>query len=282
MNLLNNKLETKIQNGILTPAIRADYAFAAKNVDPVLQELYANIPEKKRISYGRVHTIKVLAKYLYTHLVEEGASTFEIGSQLYAAGETNWSRGTALGILADYGVSDYQPVLPYFESAARSQDWDLREHAQMFFRSLIKKYPAEMQAFLVRLAKSDDPNLRRFVSETLRPVQENRWFYEYPEYSLTVLRHLFRESNPYPRTSVGNNLSDLARRLPELVYDLIEELVASGDKNSYWIAYRACRNLVKVEPIRVMDLLRVDEYKYKKAVYKRGDYEEDEKSTLGF
>ena len=132
-----------------------------------------------------------------------------------------------------------------------------------------------MQAFLLRLVQSEDPNLRRFVSETLRPVQENKWFYKDPDYSLTVLRYLFRESAPYPRTSVGNNLSDLARRLPELVYGLVEELVSSEDKHSYWIAYRACRNLVKQEPIRVMDLLGVDEYKYKKAIYKRGDYEVD-------
>lgn len=272
MNLLTLELETKIQREILIPAIQSNYKLASKNIGPVLQELYANIPEKKRISFGRVHTIKVLAKYLYNYLIEESASTFEIGSQLYAAGKTNWSKGMALGILADYGLMDYQSVLPYFESAAGSDDWDLREHAQMFFRRLIKKYPAEMQTYLLRLVKSDDPNLRRFVSETLRPVQENRWFYKDPDYSLTVLRHLFRERNPYPRTSVGNNLSDLARRLPELVYGLVEELVASGDKNSYWIAYRACRNLVKVEPLRVMDLLRVDEYKYKKAVYQRGDY----------
>lgn len=36
---------------------------------------------------------------------------------------------------------------------------------------------------------------------------------------------------------------DLARRLTDLVYDLVKELVDSGDKNSYWIAYRACGNL---------------------------------------
>jgi len=138
---------------------------------------------------------------------------------------------------------------------------------------LIKKHPDKAHEFLLRLVTSEDPNLRRFVSETLRPVQENKWFYKEPEYSLTVLRHLFQESVPYPRTSVGNNLSDLARRLPEQVYGLVEELVDSGDKHSYWIANRACRNLVKAEPIRVMDLLKVDEYKYKKAVYKRDDYE---------
>ena len=71
---------------------------------------------------------------------------------------------------------------------------------------------------------------------------------------------------------MGNNLSDLARQLPNLVYDLVKELVDSKDKNSYWIAHRACRNLVKKEPIIVMDLLKVDEYKYKNRIYRRSDY----------
>jgi 3-methyladenine DNA glycosylase AlkC len=74
---------------------------------------------------------------------------------------------------------------------------------------------------------------------------------------------------------VGNNLSDLARHLPNLVFELVEELVASGDRNSYWIAYRACRNLVKKEPTKVMNLLHVDEYRYKKRVYRRSDYPRD-------
>lgn len=273
MNLLTDELEAKIQGEILNPAIQGDYVLATNNIDPILGELYANIPDKKRISYGRVHTIKVLSKVLHTGLGEANAPVLKIASQLYAAGETNLGKGVTLGVLAEYGLNDYPSVLPYFESAAGSEDWDLREHAQMFFRRLIKKYPVEMQTFLLRLVKSEDPNLRRFVSETLRPVQENQWFYKDPDYSLTVLRYLFRESNPYPRTSVGNNLSDLARRLPELVYGLVKELVASGDKNSYWIAYRACRNLVKKKPVRVMDLLGVNEYKYKKAVYQRSDYE---------
>ena len=107
------------------------------------------------------------------------------------------------------------------------------------------------------------------VSESLRPVTDNRWIHDQPEYSLSVLRLMFAESHSYPRTSVGNNLSDLARRQPELVYGLVQELAASGDRNSYWIAYRACRNLVKKEPDRVMDLLGVDEYKYKKRIHRR-------------
>lgn len=147
----------------------------------------------------------------------------------------------------------------------------MREMAQMFFRKLIKKYPEQMQKYLLGLTKSKDENVRRFVSETIRPVCENQWFQKKPEYSLKILKQLFKEKSAYPRTSVGNNLSDLARQNPELVYKIINELVDSGDKNSYWIAYRACRNLVKKEPVRVMDLLKVDEYKYKDKKYLRSD-----------
>jgi 3-methyladenine DNA glycosylase AlkC len=160
-------------------------------------------------------------------------------------------------------------VLPYFESAAASSDWEMREMAQMFFRKLIRKHPDEMKEYLLKLVKSEDANVRRFVAETLRPVQENSWFYKSPDYPLYILKNMFKESSPYPRTSVGNNLSDLARRLPELVYSLVQELVDSRDSNSYWIAHRACRNLVKKDPDKVMNLLRVDEYKYKKRIHVR-------------
>jgi 3-methyladenine DNA glycosylase AlkC len=180
-----------------------------------------------------------------------------------------------LGILSFYGTNDYKKVLPSFEVSASSADWNMREFAQMFFRKLIRKWPGETKEYLLKLTGSKDPNIRRFVSETLRPVKENRWFYKSPNYSLSILRNLFKESSEYPRASVGNNLSDLARHLPDLVFELVKELVASGDRNSYWIAYRACRNLVKKEPIKVMNLLHVDEYRYKKRVYRRSDYPRD-------
>ena len=56
---------------------------------------------------------------------------------------------------------------------------------------------------------------------------------------------------------------------------MVRELVDSRDENSYWIAYRACRNLVKKEPIKVMDLLKVNEYEYKKRIHRRSDYKRD-------
>jgi 3-methyladenine DNA glycosylase AlkC len=249
LQIINYDVERKIQDDIIINVLQGKYASAVKNVFDVLEVLYDSIPEGKRISFGRVYTMQVLSRYLV--------------------------KGIALGILSFYGIDDYKKVLPFFEDSASSDDWNMREFAQMFFRKLIQKWPYEMKEYLLKLTGFKDPNIRRFVSETLRPVKENRWFYKNPNYALSILRNLFRESSEYPRTSVGNNLSDLARHLPDLVFELVKELVASGDRNSYWIAYRACRNLVKKEPIRVMNLLHVDEYQYKKRVYRRSEYPRD-------
>lgn len=275
MKTINPEIERKIQNKIIDNILQEKHSPVVQNISIILDELYDNIPDNKRISYGRVHTIKELSQYLYTRLIELELLVFELASTIFKMSDESRSKGVALRLISLYGLDDYKHTLPYFESAAASSNWEVREFAQMFFRKLIKKYPDDIREYLLHLVSSKDANIRRFVSETLRPVQENRWFYKDPDYSLYILRKMFKEPSPYPRTSVGNNLSDLARQLPGLVYDLVKELVESGDKNSYWIAYRACRNIVKKEPIKVMDLLKVDEYRYKKRVQKRSDYQGD-------
>ena len=275
MNIMTLAIEKKIQSHIIDNIRRNEYHQASREISDILDELYANIPEKNRISYGMVYTIKVLSEYLYSQLKRDGLPVFEIASTIYEESDATKVKCVALGILSFYGLEDLKNTLGYFEAAAASEDWEVREIAQMLFRKLISKHPKDVRAFLLRLTVSPDANLRRFAAETLRPVQENRWFYKNPEYALSIIRTMFKERSPYPRTSVGNNLSDLARRLPEVIYNLVNELVASGDNNSYWIAYRACRNLVKVEPVKVMDLLKVDEYRYKKRIYRRIDYQRD-------
>ena len=275
MNLLTDGIKARIQNDIVANVLRKKYDLATEHIIGVLKEIYANIPDGKRISYGRVYAIQVLSRYLFSSLVETHTPVFEIASDMFTTSSDSRSKAVSLGILSFYGIEDYQRVLPFFESSASSADWNMREIAQTFFRKIIQKYPSEMKDYLLQLVKSEDANIRRFVGETLRPVQENRWFYEDPEYPLSILRNMFKESSLYPRTSVGNNLSDLARHLPEIVYGIVKELVESSDINSFWIGYRACRNLVKKEPLRVMDLLELDEYRYKKKVYKRSDYQGD-------
>jgi len=273
MQILTAEIRRKITELIIANCLNKQYDLVTKNISPIIDELYANIPENKRISYGRVHTVRVLSHFLFNQFNESNAPVFQIAVNIFEQGTDFKTKGVALGILSFFGLKNYETVLPYFESAAADENWDVREMAQMFFKTLIKQYPDQMKNYLLKLVKSENPNIRRFVAETLRPVQENSWFYKQPEYPLTILRNLFQESNTYPRTAVGNNLSDLARQLPDLVYDLVKELVESGDKNSCWIAYRACRNLVKKDVIKVMDLLKIDEYKYKNRIHRRSDYQ---------
>jgi len=272
LKILTAEIEAKIQHDIIANVLQQKFDLTIRHLIDILQELYANIPDSKRISFGRVYTIQVSSRYLFSNLVKANAPVFEIGSTMFKKSNDPRAKGVSLGILSLCGIENRKKVLPFFKSSASSPDWNMREYAQMFFRRLIREKPRETKEFLLKLARSKDPNIRRFVSETLRPVRENKWFHRNPDYPLSILRHLFKESSEYPRTSVGNNLSDLARHHPALVFGLVKELVENGNRNSYWIAYRACRNLVKKEPIKVMNLLQVDEYRYKKKVYKRSDY----------
>jgi 3-methyladenine DNA glycosylase AlkC len=229
----------------------------------LVDETHAAIPDKLRIGRGItwvVERISMLfaAQGLSDEIVHELALT--IYNQLE---EDDLLIGVPIFLMADYGVRHPLEAFIFFENSAGASHWVVREFTAGAFRKLIRPNKKIVLPWLQKLAQNQDPYRRRFASETLRPVTYNKWLNQQPEYSISVLRLLFKESHPYPRTSVGNNLSDLSRQQPELVFSLVKDLVASGDANSYWIAYRACRNLVKKESEQVMDLLRVNEYHYK-------------------
>jgi 3-methyladenine DNA glycosylase AlkC len=241
----------------------------------LIGEIRADIPPRKRISYGRYSIIKELSQEMALRLEETGVNLFQYGNGLFENQELDpFVRSYALGLISIYGLNshDLKNTLPTFEAAASDENWIVRECASGLIKKLIKAFPEEMKKWYLALVKSKDPLKRRFGSESLRPVAENRWIHKQPEYALSIIKHLFRESDPYPRTSIGNSLSDWIRVNEELAYPIVEELAQNGDKNSYWIAYRACRNLVKKKPLLVMDLLGVNEYKYKKRIHKRSDY----------
>jgi 3-methyladenine DNA glycosylase AlkC len=270
LEILTENIKRSINRSIIGNIKKNRYDLVTRNILKVIDRLYANIPDNKRISYGIVHVLNTLTDYLHAKLNE--SNLLQAGTEIFENSTEFKIRSIGLGLISCYGLIDYSSVKPYFRMAAADEYWDMRETAAHFFRRIIRKYPKEVKPFLIECVKADDPNVRRFASETLRPVSINQWIQTNPDYSLSILKHLFKEKVPYPRTSVGNNLSDLARRNPEIIYGIVDKLVKSGNKNSYWIAYRACRNLVKKEPQRVMDLLGIDEYKYKDRQFRRNEH----------
>jgi 3-methyladenine DNA glycosylase AlkC len=271
MDLIPEEIEAQIQTKVLDNFRHGHDQAAVDHIRPILDAMYAQIPEKKRISHGRYTTIKILAEKLFEDFQVAHLPVLATGATILDLSGDHRTTGVGLGVLSLYGLQDFHSILPYFETAAQADHWEPREYAQGLFRKVVKAHHIEIRPHLLTYARSESPYLRRFVCEMLRPVVENQWLYQDLAYSLSIIRPLFREPHPYPRTSAGNHLSDIARRDPERVYQLVAELVAMQDKNATWIATRACRNLVKKDPLRVMDLLGIDIYKYKDRVYKRGD-----------
>ena len=83
MQILNHDIETKNQKDITANVLQGKYALATKHVPDVLDVLYSNIPDNKRISFGRVYTVEVLSKHLFSSLVETKANVYEIAAALF-------------------------------------------------------------------------------------------------------------------------------------------------------------------------------------------------------
>jgi len=273
MEIFDQSMKEKLDHLVVRPFLAEDIESSIQGVGESSDILYSRIPENKRGSYGIVFVIETISNYLFTEL--EGKDLLRLLPKIFERAGDHRVRGVTLGLMANYSKEGPLSFIEYFKKAAASDDWIIREHSQFFFRRVIHSRRLEARQVLRGLSVSKDPRIRRFVAETLRPVKENRWFYDEPEYPLSILRGMFKESEKYPRTAVGNNLSDLSRKLPELIFDIVKELVASSDPNSYWIAYRACRNLVRSQPNRVLDALGQDVYKYKKKVYERNGLQGD-------
>ena len=245
---------------------------SAKKLTALIYRIREDIPIKKRISYGKYTIIKKMGFIIYPLLQQYKINPYAFSTKVVENKDFDqFLRSLGIQIISIYGkeTGELKRILPIFEKAAADDYWELRECSAGFIRKLIKTYPNEMKKWYKKIVKSNDPRLRRFASESIRPVADNKWFKKRPDFCFSILKNLYHESHNYARTSVGNNLSDWSKIEKERVFKIIEQLVKENDKNSYWIAYRACRNLIKTEPNRVLDLLGIDEYKYKKNIYHR-------------
>ena len=240
---------------------------AISKLETLKDEIYTAIPTKQRIGRGITWVMQRIA-HLITTTLDSDIDLRNFGLKLATVLLPDDSLlGVPIFIMGMYGENHPNEIVDFFAQMADSPNWIIREFSQGGFRPVITPNRDFILPWLKRMAKDQSANRRRFAAETLRPVTDNQWMYGEPEYSLGVLRLMFREAHPYPRTSVGNNLSDLSRRQPELIYTIVQELKELNDDNSNWIAFRACRNLIKKEPSRVMDLLGLEEYHYKERHY---------------
>ena len=77
MNLLTPELLRRLQAEVI-PRLRAGrVAEASDSIGQILAQLYDGIPTDKRISYGRVHTIKILSAEMFSRLDTTAGGAFQ-------------------------------------------------------------------------------------------------------------------------------------------------------------------------------------------------------------
>lgn len=101
-----------------------------------------------------------------------------------------------------------------------------RHTSEFAVRPFVRRHPEATMELMRACALDPDPHVRRFASEGLRPrlpwASRLSGFVEDPAPVLEVLEPLRSDPSKYVRTSVANNLNDIARDHPGLVLDLAE------------------------------------------------------------
>lgn len=260
--------EIKVASSILKLIKKNNYKKAIDFLEQLKDSIYSSIPEKQRIGRGITWVLNKISSIIIN--INNDINLLEMGTELYNnLDKDSMLIGITVFLISEHGVLKPHDVFDFFIKLSDSAGWVLKEFAAIGFRNIITANKEICHDFLLNRSRSNNPNIRRFVSETLRPVVENKWINNDTDYSLSILRNMFNEEDQFPRTSVGNNLSDLSKKNPDLIFKIVKGLVESNNKNSLWIAYRSCRNLIKKDPIKVLDLLKVDEYHYKDKNYYR-------------
>jgi 3-methyladenine DNA glycosylase AlkC len=125
----------------------------------------------------------------------------------------------------------FDNVKSYITMWANHKEWQIRESIGEAIIAALKKRPGECLEYLLKLATSDNENLRRLASESLRPRADIKWLRDPAknDFILKILTCLRLDSSIYVRKSVGNNIKDLSKYMPQKVFRLMEKWIIQSN-----------------------------------------------------
>ena len=154
----------------------------------------------------------------------------------------------------EYGLDHPDTSLPALVEITK------RHTSEYAVRPYVRRHYEPTMALMRACALDPDPNVRRFAGEGIRPRLP--WAGRLPEFVadptpvLEVLEDLRGDPSKYVRTSVANNLNDIAREHPDTVLDLVERWTReSPTPETAWTVRHALRTLVKQGDQRALALL---------------------------
>jgi 3-methyladenine DNA glycosylase AlkC len=186
--------------------------------------------------------------------VDEGhPNSFELMSSQYYRHPAWEVRSFALGVLGKLAASDTRVLDFLYEECGTDPAWQVNEVLAMAFDDYCAAVGYE-QALpqLDKWLAAPQPNLRRAVSEGLRPWTANKraYFAKNPQVAVALLGRLKDDDSRYVQESVGNALRDISRKHFELVLNNLHDWLgqAPQSKSRQVIAKFAMEQAVKNDP----------------------------------
>ena len=143
-----------------------------------------------------------------------------------------------------------QHGLDHFEVSMRAQHaLTQRFSAEFSIRKFIQQKQIDTLQVLKVWATDPSAHVRRLVSEGTRPrlpwAPRVRAFQQDPRPVLALLELLKDDPSLYVRRSVANNLNDIGKDHPELLFATVERWLRNASDNRQWIVRHALRSAVK-------------------------------------
>lgn len=202
-----------------------------------LKKEYEAIPEKERIGKGIVYIARNVAKemfnFLETELTVNKQYLVQIIQEIFNDGERRNStlmQHLALLLLSEYVLhfpSDIVKLMNLIEKYADHDEWSIRESTLFSLQSGLKTNPEVTLVILSKWVKSKNNKIRRIVAECLRPNRQVPWLRDpgKNDIVLKILTDLRKDPSIYVRKSVGNNIKDLSKYMPEKMLDLMQQWI---------------------------------------------------------
>jgi len=232
-----SQIRNRTSEFLKNQSIKLDHQDCQNLFNQLLNHLnyeYSIIPEKERIGKGHVYIAKYVAKEFFSFLSEKldynEDKYLKIAFNLfeYEMNEGNMIlKYFSLLFLAEFILKypqSFKKAENMIEVAADDEEWTVRECAIFPIISGIKKNPEYVLEYLTNLTNKMNQNLRRLVSESLRQSNRVKWLRDPSKNDkvLNILSKLKTDESIYVRKSVGNNLKDLSKYMPQKIITLME------------------------------------------------------------
>ncbi len=212
--------------------------------------------ETKELKQRMRHIASVLHQHLPGDYKKQIASLIAIVEQLKG---NNIKPGFEYLFLPDfieqYGLDDLKTSMAAIETVTQFIS------CEFAIRPLLLKYPGEVLKQMTLWSKHYHHHVRRFASEGCRPRLP--WAMAIPQLKkdpspiLPILENLKNDESLFVRKSVANNINDIAKDHPAVVFQLAKNWKGVSDHTD-WIIRHGCRTLLKKADENVYSLFQLN------------------------